>query len=173
MKKRMRQKIPKIHSKKGMTLIELVVGITIIVIVFGATLSAMTNGFTNTLYNAEVDKTAARAGSLNEVMMEAAVKQGFASATDVNALYPSGSPKADNPINQAAVSVEPTIEYVQPHLFPAKDKEFQYTIVVNTHSKLKKGGSEYEINGIEIRTVVNSVKGTIYNNSFVAYTTQS
>ena len=58
MKKRIRKKIPKLRSKKGMTLVEILAGVVIIVIVFGATLSAMTNGFSSTLRNATANRDA-------------------------------------------------------------------------------------------------------------------
>ncbi len=173
MKKRMRQKIPKLYSKKGMSLVELVVGITIIVIVFGATLSAMTNGFTNTLYNAEVNKNAAEGGSLNEIMMETAVRQEFYDAASVEALYLNGAPTADNAIHAAAQSVVPSIQYVSPIEFPKKGIENQYTIKTNASSTVTKGTTPATVKGMEIQTLVTNVKGTLVNKSFVAYSNQS
>lgn len=172
MKKRMRQKIPKLHSKKGMSLIELVVGITIIVIVFGSTLSAMTNGFTNTLYNAEVNKTAVEAGSVNELMMEAAIKKEFASGDDVRALFTNGQPNEDNTIHTAAQSVIPDMEYVIPEQFPKAGIKNQYTILIDVKTTTNRVPKSSSIRGIEIQTMVTSIKGTLMNRSFVAYTLQ-
>lgn len=171
MKKRMRQKIPKFHSKKGMSLVELVVGITIIVIVFSSTLSAMTQGFTDTLYNAQVNKTAAEGGSLNELMMEAAIRKELTSKSDVEALFTNGQPNADNTIDAAAKSFMSDIEYVPAADFPKANVANQYTIYTDVGQPVE--GTASNVKGIEIQTLVTSIKGTLLNRSFVAYTSQS
>ena len=43
--KRLKRKKARLHSKKGMSLVEILVAVTIIVIVFGGTIGAMANGY--------------------------------------------------------------------------------------------------------------------------------
>ncbi len=172
MKKRMRLMISQRNSKKGMSLVELVVGITIIVVVFGATLSAMMNSFANTVYNADMDKTAVGASSVNELMMEAAVKKMFSGADDVNAMFTNGQPNDSNTVHTAALTVIPEMEYVLPNQFPQDGVDNQYTIVTDAKSTTSRLSSSSSIKGITIRTLVRGSNGTLYNESFVAYTMQ-
>lgn len=186
MKKRTRQIRTKLRSKKGMTLVELIVGIVIIVIVFSATLSAMTNGYSDTIYNADVNKSAVKGGSLNEVIMEAIIKQGLTSADDdgdsasaQNFFFAGGKTPADgdNPVHSAAVAVIPSVRYVPYGSFYENQKdeegkviENKYTININatrTIKDLKKVSTT--IKGIEILTCVTNSKGTLINSSFVPY----
>ena len=190
MKKRVRKKIPKFNSKKGMSLVELIVGITILVIVFTSTLSAMTNGYTDTLFNANANISAVEGGSLNEIIMQTAAKQGFNSgaceayftAHDPNSTVAvsSGSIDNSNAIHEAAKVLVPDIQYVpytDEKSFPLTGNdasENQYTINFNASSVIKKNGAkDRTIKGFEIITMVTSVKGTIINRSFVPYTDQT
>ena len=167
MKKRTRQIRTKLRSKKGMTLVELIVGIVIIVIVFSATLSAMTNGYSDTIYNADVNKSAVKGGSLNEVIMEAIIKQGLTSADDdgdsasaQNFFFAGGKTPADgdNPVHSAAVAVIPSVRYVPYGSFYENQKDEEGKKKVST-----------TIKGIEILTCVTNSKGTLINSSFVPY----
>lgn len=65
----MKKRMKKLASKKGVTLVELVVGIALISIVFSSTLGAMVGGYTTTLKNADQNKAAVLNSSLNEVMI--------------------------------------------------------------------------------------------------------
>ena len=78
----MNKKIEKIYSKKGMTLVEIIVGIAIIVIVFAGTLGAMVGGYTTTVKNADQNKVASENKALNEILMDTIGKLGFANASD-------------------------------------------------------------------------------------------
>ena len=180
MKKRTRQNIPKLRSKKGMSLVELIVGIVIIVIVFTATLTAMTNGYTTTIYNADVNKNAVSGGSLNEIIMEAVSKQQFESKAGENGaekyFFNNGNktPNTDssNAIHAAARMIYPDVQYVSPDDFPDSTIENQYTINLDAESDVEKKvgiSAKAKIKGIEIKTSVTSVKGTVINSSFVPY----
>ena len=48
----------KMKSKKGITLVEILIGVTIVVIVFASTLGAMVGGFTTTMYNSDENRAA-------------------------------------------------------------------------------------------------------------------
>ena len=185
MKKKMRQKIPKFRSKKGMTLIEILVGVFIIVLVFGATLSAMTNGYASTLYNASANKYAVEGESANEIIMQAIAKQEFTSATDAQTMLNS----SDNPIDHAAKTVVSDIVYVDSSDFDSSDAENKYTVVftgddteslVNRNEKLseadyKKGRKldEFKVKGMIIKTSVTTASGVVRNISFVPYFDQN
>lgn len=58
----------KLKSKKGVTLIELLVGITIVVIVFASTLGAMVGGFTTTVRNSDENRASVLNASVNEII---------------------------------------------------------------------------------------------------------
>ena len=77
MKKRVKKKFLVFRSKKGISLVELIVGIVILVMVFTSTLTAMTNGYTDTIFNADTNRHAVEGGSLNEIIMQSAIKQNF------------------------------------------------------------------------------------------------
>ena len=190
MEKLMRQKIPKVRSRRGMSLIELVVGITIIVIVFGSTLSAMTNGYSNTIYNAEVNQTAVEGGSLNEIMAQAIKNLGFEDEASCKKYFfgGSGSPvkdpntATDNAVHAAGKAVlgeEPStpgnmkLQYVSPDVFPSPNFENQYTIITDAESTLKASAKNYDIKGVILKTSVTNVRGKLTNSSFIAYAKQS
>ena len=69
MKKMTRTVRKKIRSKKGMTLVEILVGVTIVVIVFASTLGAMVTGYTTTLFNADENRSAVLNSSVNEIVL--------------------------------------------------------------------------------------------------------
>ena len=187
MLKRTRQIGTKLKSRKGMSLVELIVGISIIVIVFTATLTAMTSGYSDTLYNADVDRYAAKGGSLNEMIMEAVAKQGFTAADGagtegiaVKYFYSSGSASGDyktdasNAVHNAAkAAAGDDVKYIPLANFPSYEKDVneQYTLDINAVRKVRDAsGKEFEIKGIEIKTCVASSRGRLVNTSFVPYT---
>lgn len=177
MKKRMRKKIPKLRSKKGMTLVEILAGVVIIVIVFGSTLSAMTNGFSSTLRNATANRDAVEGESANEMIFQAIVKQNF-SKTD-------GDP---NPLNEnhitniekymktgaalaAAQSVVPDIVYVDNEQYDSDDSYSKFTVEypVDTTVDRNLGNKNPIISGIVIKTAVKTASGYVTNVSFVPF----
>ncbi len=175
MKKRLRQKIPKLRSKKGMSLVELVVGITIIVIVFGSTLSAMTNGYSTTLYNADVNKSAVEGGSLNELLFQSISELGFYDKAEAQEYFfgaaSNKSPNSDpgNAVHAAAKTFDSTVLYYDKNVFPAAGVETQYTIDLDASSKVQKGAKQYTIKGIYVQSYVYSSRGSLVNHSFIPY----
>lgn len=174
MKKKMRQKFPKIRSKKGMTLIEILVGVVIIVIVFGSTLSAMTNGFATTLYNAKSNTVAVEGESVNEIILQAISKQGFATETEARNVLES----EDNSILNAARAVVPDIVYVDNSLYDSSNEDNIFTVEFpdkSTISGNKKGRKleKFALGGMIIKTTVKSTTGFVSNESFVPFVEQS
>ena len=185
MLKRTRQIRTKLKSRKGMSLVELIVGISIIVIVFTATLTAMTSGYSDTLYNADVNRYAVKGGSLNEMIMEAVVKQKFTAAEGAGSdgiagkyFYSSGAASGNyktdttNAVHCAAQAVAPDVQYVPMANFPSYEKDVnnQYTLDINASRKVTDAkGKVVEIKGIEIRTCVATSRGRLINSSFVPY----
>ncbi len=180
MEKRMRQKIPKLRSRKGMTLVELIIGIVIIVIVFGSTLSAMTNGYSNTIFNADVNRTAVEGGSVNEIMAQTIKKQNFEDEAACRKYFfggdgaPAKLPNSENAVHAAGEALLPDLQYVAPDNFPSPEYENQYTIVTNSKSTLKTTGAKsYDIKGVTLMTSVTNVRGKLTNSSFIAYASQT
>lgn len=176
MKKRMRKKIPKLRSKKGMTLVEILAGVVIIVIVFGSTLSAMTNGFSSTLRNATTNKYAVESESVNEIILQAISKYNFQDEDDARDVL-----EADvNAIEMAAQSVVPEMKYVDSSEYDSKDYDNKFTVVFleeETKSTVTTslGGrkkSDYVIRGMQIKTAVTTSTGVVRNVSFVPYSEQ-
>lgn len=178
MKKRFRKKIPRFNSKRGMSLVELVVGITIIVIVFGATLSAMTNGYSTTIYNAEVNKSAVGGGSLNELLFQSVSKLDFYNEEAAQEYFfgvgNTKDPNSDseNAVHAAALSYDESIKYVSPDEFPLQNVDVQYTVELNSSSKVTDGSNQHTIKGIKVQTYVASSRGSLVNNSFIPYSYQ-
>ncbi len=180
MKKRVKKKFLVFRSKKGISLVELIVGIVILVMVFTSTLTAMTNGYTDTIFNADTNRHAVEGGSLNEIIMQSAIKQNF---YDQDALedYFIGSgkdPNKDdsNAIHAAAKALSPDIQYVAYENFPqtgADASETQYTVHFSASSTVTNGMKTYTVKGYEIQTYVVGVSGGLFNTSFIAYEKQS
>lgn len=172
MKKNLRKNIPKLRSKKGLTLVEILVGVAIIVIVFGATLGAMTQGYTSTLYNADENKAAAVSKSMNDAIMAAVTNQHFQNQAECDDYFFGGgkNPNSDgsNAIHAAAVSIESSVEYVSYASFPDYSKDFQYTIKTDGISNVE-GASNQSMPYVMIQTAARSAKGMNINTSFVPY----
>lgn len=169
MRKQRLRVLHRMKSKRGLSLVELVVGVAIMVIVFGATMSAMANGYTDTLYNAEENVGAADGASVNEVIMAAVINQEFASEEECIDYF-SVNPNDDenNAVNEAAKGVSADIKYVTSDQFPKNDVEKQYTVITDSNTV----AGTRSLKGMEIRTAVKTTKGWVINKSFVAYTEQ-
>lgn len=170
----------KLSSKKGMTLVELIIGIAIVVIIFASTLGTMTNGYTTTVYNADKNKVAAQNASLNQVITETVKKMGineipadapYSAAPAVGAVATSG--QVPNVIHEAADFECSGVQYVEPANFPNQDISNQYTIIFDTastsYTNVSSPTSSIEIKGITIRTAMNSADGMLIYESFVPY----
>ena len=174
MKKRLRQHIPKVRSKRGMTLVEILVGVTIVVIVFGATLGAMTHGYSSTLYRADEEKEATVSASMNEEIMATVRDLNFGDAGAFNDYCFNGhNPNTDvsNAIHAAAKSAGgENVKYVDPGQFPKKSEGTQYTLNPNYSKQID--GTSAIIKGIEIKTATYSANGVCICKGFVPYSSQ-
>ncbi len=150
-------------SKRGMTLIELVVGIAIIVIVFGGTLGALTGGYTTTVKNADRNQVAVTCVSANELI-----------TTSVKNLKIEKKEQLTTPIlNQISATVQhkyPSIKYVPEASFAINNMvDLRYTIVADAVSNVSGTGTSTPVKGILIKTAGNSSGGAVYNVAFVPY----
>ena len=73
----------KIKSKKGLTLVELVVGVTIVVIVFASCLGALVSGYTTTMYNSDQNKASSLNESLNDILISILGRMYYTDEDDV------------------------------------------------------------------------------------------
>ena len=159
----------KIRSKKGMTLVEIVVGIALVVIVFSSCLGAMVGGYTTTIKNADENKIAVLNASLNELLVNTVRDLKLTES----AVSPTGEIN-DARITETVTEYLPSALYVKPSEYPKNDVsvDFQYTIapVVDDKTALTKGSEKSLIKGIVIKTCFNSSKGANTYQSFVPFT---
>lgn len=157
----------RLNSKKGVTLVELVIGIAIIVIVFASTLSALTGGYTTTVNNADQNRAAAKSASANELLMSTINSLQITQQSDLDAALAS----TPDPIAAAvAAKFGSSMKYVAPSAYYDSTEDMKYTIEGNKTTNIYGAttGSD-EIQGMIIRTSVNSAAGYVYNESFVPY----
>lgn len=175
-KKRLMRRSGRMRSKRGLSLIELVVGVTIMVIVFGGTMSAMANGYTDTLYNASENADAAKCATINEVVMTTLQEKQFANINEFNEYFGTHSVNiadSNNAFYAAAnASVGGGVRYCSTisgeHQFPDSAFSMQFGIFPNAYSFV----DGKQIKGMEIKSAVKTVKGWVINKSFVPYADQ-
>ena len=166
MKKKMKIK----NSKKGVTLVELIVGIAIIAIIFSSTLGAMVGGYTTTIKNADENKIAILNSSLNELLVN--------TVRDMKLTESSVSLTGeitDARVLETVTEYLPAAVYVKPTEFPKNDAsiDFQYTLspVMDNKTAISRGPSDDKpMKGIIIKTCFNSSKGSNIYQSFVPFT---
>ncbi len=172
----------RIKSKKGMTLVELLIGVTLVVIVFASTLGAMVGGFTTTVYNSDENKAAVLNASLNEVIMNAVRNLKFPDNATVNDEIDSIETNnvADSTIVAAVKESVPEAEYVKATKdatgkYTVTFKEnvsYQYTLIPETKTTLKVDSDtthDVNVDGVTIKTCFDSASGPIVYETFVPY----
>ena len=170
MKKHLRQHIPKVRSKKGITLVEILVGVTIIVIVFGATLGAMTQGYSGTLRNADEDKAAALAGSVCDTVATSIKKLNMENADDLESYF-SDHADSENAVILAARSVVSSIDYLSTYnsVFTATG-DYQFAIDFDKGSSVQTASGENAgITGAVVTVSIRSARGYVRSSVFVPY----
>ncbi|MGN1456337.1 MAG: prepilin-type N-terminal cleavage/methylation domain-containing protein [Acutalibacteraceae bacterium] len=165
----MNKKIKKMYSKKGMTLVELLVGIAIVVIVFAGTLGAMVGGYSTTVSNANSNKVSSTNEAVNEIIMNTVQNIGFATKTGADNCIAAIKSGANDPsaeaIKGAAKSKCDDIKFVDSADFPKNDVDNQYTLITDQKPKI----NSKEIAGVIIKTAMKSSSGFVINQSFVPY----
>ena len=183
MKKSFKRKKSGLRSKKGMSLVEILVAVTIIVIVFGGTVGAMTTGYTTTIYNANDNANSVKSASLNDVVFSAIKNLNFEDKKSCDEYFfgtstPPKNPNEDtaNAVTAAVKSFDSSVMYVSPSEFlnpsaTIKAKtDMIYTIITGASLDVQKsGGSPTSVEGIQIKTAVESTSGTMINTSFIPY----
>ena len=178
----------KIRSKKGMTLVEIVVGISLVVIVFASCLGAMVGGYTTTIYNSDENRVAVLNGSLNEIIVSTIHNYGPVNSESVERLV-GGATSPLNPaikdnveFDDSRLGTTTSATYVKPEDFaspdqtkyPGKDLSIRYTLVPGTRSDLvvsdTPGNTKtVQVTGVWIRTCFEAARGPIFYESFVPY----
>ncbi len=151
------KKIPKRNSKKGMSLVELLVGVTIIAMVMGSTSGAIVMGYKTTVDNAAKNQAAARSASLNELLMYGIKNYDFIDSTDVQD-HLLDLTDANNAVHNMAVSVFPDVQYSVDADYPDSHYDLQYNIDPDAEEILQ-GTSSATIKGIRIRTAAATPDG--------------
>ncbi len=190
MKKRLLIK-NKLRSKKGMSLVEVLVGVAIIVIVFASTLSGMVNGYTTTVYNADGNREDLLDASVNEIIFgtfrclkiedESQAKDLIDNIKDIQAhgISPSSDESAVavvSAINErlsGVVFVPPTVNGSGNYEAAFVDgQSYQYTLIPETTSLVTSGTggtANHDISGMRIMTRFETASGEIICESFVPY----
>lgn len=178
--------IRKIRSKKGMSLVEVLVGVAIIVIVFASTLGAMVGGYTTTVYNADENRTDLLNSSVNEIVFNTFSKMKISDvsqAEDVIDQIVNSNPTSNDLGTAVAAAISekvPGAVFVSPQKISSGKYEpvfnngvsFQYTLVPDVGVNIGKKDDtrkELYVEGIRIVTCFESAKGSIINESFVPY----
>lgn len=186
--KKMRKKIPKLRSKKGLSLVELIVGVTIMAMAISSAAGAIVTGYKTTIDNAIRNEAAAKCASVNEVIMKAVKNCDFydadeakkyffekttgegAGATTVS-LDPNTN--ADDSVYQAGKAKFSDLYYNSSTVFPDEAHDLQYQIDINAVENLTADGVEdIAMKGIKIKTAINVPDGYVEIFSFVPYFNQ-
>lgn len=159
------------RSRKGMTLVELIVGMTIIVIVFSGVVWGITHGYATTISNVTVDSASAKAQSITDDVVEHLNLYKISSAADFDMDMTVGTEtkKIHKMIAEEVVSMTGAV-YVDPLDFTNDtSKEFQYTIIKDQTTTITKGTTPTVIEGCIVKSAVLSTNGFIVTTSFVPY----
>lgn len=172
----------KIKSKKGMTLVEILIGVTLVVIVFASTLGAMVGGFTTTVYNSDENKAAVLNASINEVILNTVhnLKLPDSSKVDEEIASIQTDNIADSAIVAAVKESVPEAVYVKAitdssgnyTVHFANDVSYQYTLIPETKTTLKVDNDpthDVKVDGVTIKTCFDSAAGQIIYETFVPY----
>ncbi len=173
----------KYQSKRGVTLVELVVGIAIIVMVFGATLGALTNGYATTIKNAEKDKAAAVCASVNDTVTATVknlnIEDYDAGMGETVKKLTDQSEQNQKVIERAAQkayaqvkfdsSVASQMKYVKTAGYPNNTDDAQFTYDFGTATSVTKGANTSTVRGATIKTAVAFSDGYVYNESFISF----
>ncbi len=177
----MRQKnlLKKLRSKRGLTLVEILIGVAIVVIVFASTLGAMVGGFTTTLYNADENRAAVLNSSLNEVIMNTVHNMAFTKSEGLDDDdISSGDPTVSVIVSAVAANIPDAVYVPAEEIdgkmsvnFP-KGESYQYTLIPDVKTTLQTNsptGTPVEMDGVAIKTCFDSAGGAIIYESFVPY----
>ncbi len=178
-----KQKKPghRLRSKRGMSLVEILVGVTIMAMVFGATLSALVGGYTSTMNNASQNQAAGEAASVNEAIMQYLLAKNYSDpGSTSSAIFSTGTEiAADSPLYMVAKGVRPDIVYVKSgdptvatNVFPDDtqgDVQFTIKVTASVASENIDTGATSAMPGIEVKTAINTLKGWVVVTSFVPY----
>ena len=187
MKNKLRQKVPKCRTKKGLSLVELIVGITIIAMVLASASGAIVTGYKTTIDNAVRNRAAAESASMNEVILKAIKNCGFSDKDEANELFflkddgvtatdpqKKDADTADEPVFAAVKKRYSDVQYSATKSFLQESGDYQYTLNTDAKRTLKdSSGEDIDITGVEITTAVASPIGFEEIVSFVPYRDQN
>lgn len=190
--------IKKLRSKRGLTLLEILIGVTLVVIVFSSTLGAMVGGYTTTIYNADENRSAVINASLNEAIVNTVHNLAISNKDKLDMYVEDIGTAAVNANNNVIVSaveaMVPEAKYVAPvkeggeyvvHFLDTADAagndySYQYSLIPEKNTSLDivkaksyvagSGVNAVSIKGITVKTCFYSAQGPVIYESFVPYT---
>lgn len=159
------------RSRKGMTLVELIVGMTIIVIVFSGVVWGIAHGYATTVNNVTIDTASARSQSVTDDVITHLNLYKISSAADFDITVSSGA--ATTTIRQMIADEVYSMTdavYVNPSDFTNDtSKDPQYTIITDYETTIAEGGTTTKISGCVVKSAVLSSKGFIVTTAFIPY----
>lgn len=190
--KKMRKKIPKFRSKKGMSLVELIVGVAIMAMAISSAAGAIVTGYKTTIDNAVRNEAAAKCASLNEVIMKGIKNCEFedkdaadsyffkkpvydASGNLVRNDNTTPNDNDNDSIMKVGKELFSDLYYCTSADFPVDEYDIQYQLDINAVEDLNAQGEAapiHQMKGIKIRTAVNVPDGYVEITSFVPYVNQ-
>ncbi|MBQ5562701.1 MAG: prepilin-type N-terminal cleavage/methylation domain-containing protein [Clostridia bacterium] len=185
MKSKLRQKIPKCRTKKGLSLVELIVGVTIIAMVLASASGVIVTGYKTTIDNATRNKAAALSASMNDVVLKAIKNCGFSEQSKADEQFKEEKEPVYAAVNNMyqnylkSVGVDPATSPRSVYCsstgnFSAEDGDWQYYLNTGAKRHLADGTAlGIDILGVEITTAVAAAGGFEEIVSFVPYNDQS
>lgn len=159
------------RSRKGMTLVELIVGMTIIVVVFSGVVWGVAHGYATTINNVTVDSASAKSQSVTDDVTTHLNLYKISSAADFDINVTSGM--ATTTIRQMIADEVYNMTgavYVDPSDFTNDtSKDPQYTIIMDYGTTITEGATTTTIEGCVVKSAVLSTEGFIVTTAFVPY----
>lgn len=188
MKKLLKSGKKKVRSKRGMTLVEILVGVTIVVVVFASTLGAMVSGYTTTMFNADENRSAVLNASVNEIVLntvrKARISDSDSAIEMIEDMADYDSADLSDTVGAAvmsavlaqvpdAVFVSPTTDVDGAYIVEFSEGEsYQFSILPETKTSLtflEATKDDLSVDGLTIKTNFESAKGSITYETFIPY----
>ena len=179
MKSKLRRKSPGYRTKKGLSLVELIVGVTIIAMVLASASGVIVTGYKTTIDNAAKNRAAASSASMNEVILKAIKNCGFADQDEAEgtlflSTVPAGSSRKNpnEPVHAAVQQLYPDVYFEDGGDFAEEHGDYQYTLNTNAMRLLEDGIEKAVLYGVEVTTAVAAPGGFEEIVSFIPYLDQ-
>ncbi len=159
------------RSRKGVTLVELIVGMAIIVIVFSGVVWGIAHGYATTVNNVTVDKASAKSQAITDDVSSYLRLYKISCPTDFdNPVDPAtGTTSIKDAIADDVFDATGGAVWVDDSVFYDSSEEMKYTIITDYTTSIADGTSSTEIKGCVVKSAVLSTNGFIITTEFIPY----